>query len=192
MLTNQFNIQKKHLVKPAFVLLLAAGILSSCQNNDEDQAPLNESELITTVTLTMQEVGTSNTVTATFRDPDGEGGNAPTKFDEIVLKPNAVYNTAITLKNESVTPAEDITSEIEEEADDHQFFYTPTAGLNVTVAYEDKDSKNLPIGLKTKITTGAASTGKLKVTLKHQAGTKNNAITTGETDVELDFTTKVQ
>jgi hypothetical protein len=140
----------------------------------------------------MQEVGTTNTVTATFRDPDGEGGNAPVKFDEIVLKPNAVYNTTITLLDESKTPAEDITEEIEEEADDHQFFYTPTAGLNVTIAYEDKDSKQLPLGLKTKMTTGAASTGKLKVTLKHQAGTKNNNINTGETDVELDFTTKVQ
>ena len=137
-------------------------------------------------------MGTSNSVTATFRDPDGEGGNAPVKFDEIILKPNAVYNTAITLQNESVTPAQEITSEIAEEADDHQFFFTATAGLNVTVAYEDKDSKNLPLGLKTKITTGAASTGKLRVTLKHQAGTKNNNISTGETDVELDFTTKVQ
>ena len=172
--------------------MLTAGLLSSCQNDDEAEAPLNESELITTVTLTMQEVGTTNTVTATFRDPDGEGGIAPTKFDEIVLKPNAVYNTSVTLMNESVTPTEDITGEIEEEADDHQFFYTPTAGLNVAVTYEDKDSKNLPIGLKSKVTTGAASTGKLKVTLKHQAGTKNNSITTGETDVELDFTTKVQ
>jgi hypothetical protein len=192
MFINQSKIKKKTLLKPTLVLLLAAGLVSSCQNDEEDEAPLNESELITTVTFTMQEVGTTNTLTAIFRDPDGEGGNSPVKFDEIVLKPNAVYNTSVRLLNESVTPAEDITGEIEEEADDHQFFYTPTAGLNVTVAYEDKDSKNLPVGLKTKITTGAASTGKLKVTLKHQADTKNNSITTGETDVELDFATKVQ
>jgi hypothetical protein len=191
MLTNQINIRKRSFLKSAFGLFLAAGLLSGC-DKDEDEQPTNEGELITTVTLTMQEVGTTNTVTATFRDPDGEGGNAPTKFDEIVLKPNAVYNTTITLLDESKTPAENISEEVEEEADDHQFFYTPTTGLNVTVAYDDKDSKNLPVGLKTKTTTGAASTGKLKVTLKHQPGTKNNNIATGETDVELDFTTKVQ
>jgi hypothetical protein len=191
MLTNQMNISKRSFFKPAFGLLLAAGLLAGC-DKDEDEQPVNEGELITTVTLTMQEVGTTNTVTATFRDPDGEGGNAPTKFDEIVLKPNAVYNTTITLLDESKNPAENITEEVEEEADEHQFFYTPTTGLNVTVAYDDKDSKNLPVGLKTRITTGTASTGKLKVTLKHQPGTKNNNIATGETDVELDFTTKVQ
>ncbi|MGV3585696.1 MAG: hypothetical protein ACO1OF_01740 [Adhaeribacter sp.] len=189
---NQMKMPPEKMFKPAFMLLLAAGLLNSCQHDDNAGAPLNESELITTVTLTMQEVGANNTVTATFRDPDGEGGKDPVQFDQIILKPNAVYNTAVTLKNESVSPAQDITGEIAEEADDHQFFYTPTTGLNLTVAYEDKDSKNLPLGLKTKITTGAASTGKLKVTLKHQAGTKNNSISTGETDVELDFTTKVQ
>jgi hypothetical protein len=192
MITNQMNTRKKKFLQPGLILFLAAGLLSSCQDENAEEAPVNESELITTVTLTLQEVGTGNTVRATFSDPDGEGGMAPTKFDEVVLKPNAVYNTTITLLDESKTPAEDITKEIEEEAEDHQFFYTPTAGLNVTVAYADKDSKAIPIGLKTKITTGAASTGKLKVTLKHQAGTKNNNIDSGETDVELDFAAKVQ
>lgn len=190
MFTNQNKMKKKFFLKPVWMLFLAAGLLSSCDKNTEE--PENEEELITTVTLTMQEVGTSTTVTATFRDQDGEGGQAPTKFDEIVLKPNKVYNTTLTLLNESVSPAEDITKEILEEADEHQFFYTPTAGLNLTVTYDDQDSKNLPIGLKTKITTGAASTGKLKVTLKHQPGTKNNNMATGDTDVELDFTARVQ
>jgi len=192
MFTNQINMQKKKFLKPAFLLFLAAGLLSSCDKNDDEQEPENESELITTVMLMMQEQGTTNVVTATFRDPDGDGGNAPTKFDEIVLKPNTVYNTTITLMDESKTPAENITEEIEEESADHQFFYTPTAGLNVSVAYQDKDVNNLPIGLETTVTTGAASNGKLNVTLKHQPGIKNNNIATGETDVEIDFTTKVQ
>ncbi|PIQ20394.1 MAG: hypothetical protein COW65_15270 [Cytophagales bacterium CG18_big_fil_WC_8_21_14_2_50_42_9] len=192
MFTNQIKMPKKNFLKPAFLLFLAAGLLSSCDKNDDEQEPENESELITTVMLMMQEVGTANTVTATFRDPDGDGGNAPVQFDEIVLKPNTVYNTTITLMDESKTPAENITEEIEEESADHQFFYTPTAGLNVSVAYQDKDANNLPIGLETTVTTGAASTGKLNVTLKHQPGIKNNNIAIGETDVELDFTTTVQ
>ena len=173
------------------MLFLAAGLLSSC-DKDEDEQPQNESELITTVMLMMQEEGTTNVVTATFRDPDGEGGNPPTLFEEIVLKPNAVYNTSITVLDESKTPPDNVTEEIEEESDDHQFFYTPTAGLNIVVTYDDKDDNNIPVGLKTIITTGGASTGKLKVTLKHQPGIKNNNIATGETDVELDFTAKVQ
>ena len=191
MLFNQINLKKKNFLKQGFMLFLAAGLLSSCDNDDIEE-PDNENELITTVTLIMQEEGTPNLVTATLRDPDGPGGNPPTKFDEITLKPNTVYNTSIVLLNESVNPTEDITEEIEEEAEDHQFFYTPTAGLNVTVAYDDTDDNNLPVGLKTKFTTGAASAGKVKVTLKHQPGIKNNNIATGDTDVEIDFTTKVQ
>ena len=191
MFSNQKKTTSKRVFKPA-MMLLAASLLVSCDKDDDSGAPTNESELITTVTLTLQETGTTNTVTATFRDPDGEGGNVPTKFDEIVLKPNTVYNTTITLLDESKTPAENITEEIEEEDEDHQFFFAPAAGLNVTVAYDDKDENNLPVGLKTKLTTGAASTGKFRVTLKHQAGTKNNNIASGETDVELDFTTKIQ
>jgi hypothetical protein len=190
MFTKQINFQKKTFIKPALMLFIAAGFMIGCDKDEEE--PDNEEELITTVTLIMQEVGTTNTVTAIFRDPDGPGGNAPTKFDEIILRPNKVYNTSITLLNESVNPPEDITKEVQDEAHEHQFFYTPTASLNVTVAYDDKDKNNLPLGLKTKITTGAASTGKLKVTLKHQPGSKNNNIATGETDVEIDFTAKVQ
>lgn len=189
-LSTPINMKRKFVFKPVLTLLFAAAFLGACSK--EEEAPQNENELITTVTLTLQEVGTANTVTATFRDPDGEGGNAPTQFDDIVLKPNTVYNSTITLLNESVSPVENITEEVQEEAEDHQFFYTPTAGLNLSVAYDDKDAKQLPIGIKTKITTGAASTGKLKVSLKHQPGTKNNHIASGDTDVELDFTTTVQ
>ena len=192
MRTNPRTNQKKLFLKPAIGLLLAAGLLTSCNNDDEGDAPVNESELITTVTLTMQEAGTANTVTATFRDPDGEGGNAPAQFDEIVLKPNTVYNTSVILLDESKTPPGNVTEEIEEEAKDHQFFYTPTTGLTISVAYADVDTNNIPFGLKTKFTTGAASAGQLKVTLKHQPGIKNNNIAPGETDVEIDFTAKVQ
>ena len=53
MFTYQIKNQKKSLSKPAFALLLAAGLLSSCQNDDDVEVPQNESELITTVTLTM-------------------------------------------------------------------------------------------------------------------------------------------
>jgi hypothetical protein len=194
MLTKEKNPFKRNLLKPGMLFVLACGMLMSCDKDDDtNDAPVNESELITTVTLTMREAGTTNTVTATFRDPDGEGGNPPTQFDEIVLKPNTVYNTTITVLDESKTPAEDITKEIEEEEEeDHQFFFTPTAALNVSVAYNDTDDNNLPVGLEAIITTGTASTGSLKVILKHQVGTKNNNIATGETDVELNFTTKVQ
>lgn len=183
------TIVRRHASKPALALFLITSLLTGCKD-DDDTPPVNEEELITTINLKLTENGTANAVTASFRDIDGPGGAAPT-FTELILKPNTLYNAEITVLDESKTPAEDITAEIEEEKEDHQFFYSPT-NVNLTVAYDDLDDNNLPIGLKTKITTGAASTGKLKVTLKHQPGLKNNNIATGETDIEVEFNSRVQ
>ena len=171
------------------MLLLAVSFLSGCKD-DDDTPPVNEEELITTVLLDMTETGTTSPVTASFRDVDGPGGNAPTITD-IVLKPNTVYHTEIRVLDESKTPAVFVTEEIAEEDEDHQFFYTPTT-VNLAVTYQDQDQNNLPVGLKTFLTTGAASTGKLKVTLKHQPGIKNNNIATGETDLEVDFNVRIE
>lgn len=179
----------QHVAKLVLLLFLTAGALTGCKNDDE-APPINEEELITTITLRLTETGTANVVTAAFQDVDGPGGNAPTVTD-IVLKPNTVYQTAVTVLDESKTPAADITEEIKEEAEDHQFFYAPTA-VNLTVAYADQDGNNLPVGLQTTFTTGAASTGQLRVTLKHQPGIKNNNIATGETDVEVTFNARVE
>ncbi|KYP16482.1 hypothetical protein, partial [Flavihumibacter sp. CACIAM 22H1] len=155
--------------------------------------PGNEEELITTVVLSFQEIGTTDAFNVVFRDTDGEGGNPPTSFDEIVLKPNADYTCSISLLNESVSPVENITDEIEEEADDHEFFLLP-AGANISITRTDVDSKNLPVGLNSTWETGAASTGTVRVVLKHKPGSKaaGDAVTKGETDIDLNFTAKVQ
>lgn len=170
---------------------LLALTLAGC-SKDKDEV-VNEEELITTVSLRFQEVGTANSFVATFRDTDGEGGNPPSTFDEIVLKPNADYSCTVELLNESVSPADNITVEVREEADDHEFYFIP-AGTNITINKVDLDSKNLPVGLSSTWQTGAASTGTVRVVLKHKPGTKaaGDPVTRGETDVDLNFTTKVQ
>jgi hypothetical protein len=184
----------KNTLKYLLLAFTSGLILTSCDKEDDDLPPVtNEGELITTLTLTMTDsANTTDVKTATFRDSDGPGGNPPTLFQEINLKPNSTYQTTITILDESKSPSEDITAEIAQEKEDHQFFYTPNTSLNATIKYRDKDANNLPVGLLTTIKTGAASTGKLKVTLKHQPGIKNNSITTGDTDAEIDFTARIQ
>ncbi|ULQ56463.1 hypothetical protein KJS94_17575 [Flavihumibacter rivuli] len=171
-------------------LLLSALVLTGCSKDKETP---NEEELITTVVLTFQEQGTSNVFSAIFRDADGEGGNPPSAFDEIVLKPNTKYTCAVTLLNESVNPAEDITEEVEEEAVDHQFYFIPTPpNINITIL--DKDANNLPVGITSEWQTAAASTGTVRVVLKHKPGVKatGDAVTVGDTDIDLNFTYKLQ
>lgn len=187
----------KNLLKPYLTAFMMGSLLvasTSCRDDDPEPV-VEEGELITTVTITLVPEGKSQSVTATFSDPDGPGGNNPT-VQTLNLEPNTVYNATLTFSDESQTPPVDITEEIEEEGDEHEIFYQALSDLNITsVEKTDMDSNNRPIGLEATITTGAASSGILRIILKHQPGglkgsTSNPAV--GETDVEADFPAVIQ
>lgn len=169
----------------------AALALTNCKDSGDEVKPDDENELITSVTLKFTEQGTSNVTSFSYKDADGDGGNAPTKFDTISLKANTTYTLAIELLDESKSPVDDITKEVEEESDEHLFVYTPSPATLLTYTYGDKDANNYPIGLTGKAVTGAAGTGKLKVQLRHQPGAKNGTPSPGSDDVNLDFNLKV-
>lgn len=184
--------KKTIITKMLFAFIFLAGAISGCK--EETPPPVNEEELITTMTLTFTDsANSSNVITATFRDADGDGGNAPTQFDTIKLTAGKTYFTEITLLDESKTPAENISDEVLEEANDHHFFFNPT-GATVTVTYEDLDTNSppLPVGLSTRWVTGTASNGTTQVILKHQPGAKDGTEAPGETDVDVTFVTEVQ
>jgi hypothetical protein len=174
----------------AFALLF----LFSCEK--DNPVIENEEELITTLTYKLT-ASDGTIVEGKFQDLDGDGGNAPT-ISNIVLKPNTMYSGSITLLNESVSPAEDITTEVEEEGSDHQFFFEATLA-NITVSYDDMDADNKAVGLKTKVVTEAASNGKLSITLKHKPNKSamgvadgNIANAGGETDINVVFDVIIQ
>lgn len=176
------------------IVLLITGLYSCKKDeqkpNDTPSAIQNEEELITTFTITLTDaVGVEPTVEATFRDTDGEGGNTPTTFDYIVLQSNTTYNATITLLNESVAPAENISEEVHEEGDEHIFCFEPT-NSNVTITRTDSDG-TYGIGLTSDWTTGDASSGTVLISLKHQPGVKNGTCEPGETDIELLFNVEV-
>lgn len=166
--------------------LLGTVLVTSCDKADNPE-PQDENELITTLNLKFTESGTSNQQTFTFRDADGEGGQAPSKFDNITLKANTTYRLDVEVLDESKNPSENITSEIEEKKDEHLFVYTITpAGLG-TYTYGDKDSKSLNVGLTGSLRTAAAGTGKFRVQLRHQSGTKDGTPAPGSNDIEVEF-----
>ncbi|WP_426058373.1 hypothetical protein [Hymenobacter sp. B1770] len=173
-------------------LLLAFPLAFSACKKDKDPEPEEDNEQITTVTyvLTPTTAG-AGTATVTWRDLDGAGGNAPT-IGTLNLRANTTYTGAITLLDETKTPVTDITKEVAEESDEHLFIYqgTPASLLNITRT--DRDKKNLEIGLTTQVITNAAGTGTLKITLRHQPGSKNGSETPGDTDVEVTFPVTVQ
>jgi hypothetical protein len=170
----------KKIIKGMAALALIASL--SCNKHSHE-----EEELITTLKFIVLDNSNSVETTYTFSDPDGAGGNSPTKFDTIKLKANTSYSLAVKVLNESVSPAEDLTSEITAEANDHQFYYLPSSGLNLTIESLNKDGNNLPVGLNGSFKTLASSNGNLQVILKHKPGNKkaSDDATVGETDIEL-------
>ncbi len=175
-----------------FTLIIFASLLFTSCGDDEPEIE-NEEEVITTLTYTL--VSGGNTVTLSFQDLDGDGAAAPT-ITSGVLTANTTYTGSIELLNETESPAEDITEEIEEEDEEHQFFFDSNVA---TVSYDDQDADGNPIGLSTTLTTGDAASGTLTVTLRHEPNKSadgvadgNIANAGGETDIEVTFNVDVQ
>jgi len=177
--------------------LVSSSLLFSCKK-DPDQVATpqkpNEGEVITTVTMEFTDTESPfSKTTATIRDPDGKVGNDAVQVDTIKLQANRTYNVEVLLLDETKNPIDTISQEVEEEGDEHQFFYTKT-NADMEIKSIDADKNGVPIGLKTIITTGGATTGKngtLLVTLKHQDDKKPKSgegdINIGDTDIEVPF-----
>jgi hypothetical protein len=184
--------------KILFLSLMAALTISlqSCHKDDGHHHDHSEEEVITTLIykLTAPDGSVAQLI---FRDTDGDGGNAPVITTD-VLKANTMYTGAITLSNESENPAEDITEEVAEEKEEHQFFLSATVS-GLTISYADTDVDCKPVGLATTLSTGAAGSGNLQIVLRHEpdkfaSGVASGDITNagGETDIEVDFAIVVE
>ncbi|GAA4422583.1 hypothetical protein GCM10023188_00320 [Pontibacter saemangeumensis] len=169
--------------------LLVAG--TSCKDDEPKPEPVVEQETITTVTLNLVPEGKGQNATVTFGDQDKNG---TPEIGTLTLAPNTVYNFTVDLFDDSKTPPVDISAEVLAEGDEHELFFQPSNDLNATIQKTDMDKNNRPIGLEGTLETGEASSGTLKVTLKHQEGLKGTTsdISKGETDVEVDFPTVIQ
>ena len=183
----------------AFAMLFMGAVFTGC-HKDKDPVitpPIieNESEVMTTFKLTfVDSAGIAPVITAEYSDPDGDGGNAAVKFDTIKLLPNKTYFAEVTILDETKIPVDSISKEIQEEGNDHLFFYTPL-GIDATITLVDSDTNTptpFPIGLQTKWKTMNSSSGTTHIVLRHQADVKNGAYAPGETDIDLTFQTKIQ
>lgn len=179
------------------ILFLAALAFTAC-SDDDDPIPVNEEEVITTLTATLTPVGVGTTITLQTRDLDGEGPNAPVVTVSGPLAAGTTYNGNLELLNETETPAESINEEIEGEDDEHQFFFQASNSI-ATFDYLDFDGDDNPVGLEFTLTTGAAGTGSITITLRHEpnkdaAGVSEGDITNagGETDITATFQVTVQ
>jgi len=176
--------------------------LTIAEGDEEEEEVINEIIL----TFTPSEGG--DAITATWFDSDGEGVGNPA-IDDINLSSNTAYELSITLANTLGMEAEDITAEIQEEDDEHMFFFSFTNDIfsdpsgdgnadnrNDPLNYNDQDGNGFPVGLLTNWTTGAATgeAGNFTIILKHQPGQKTatSDAMVGGTDVDITLPINIQ
>ena len=166
----------------------------SCDNDDDTPDPVNEEEVITTLTAVMTPETGGDVITLQTRDLDGEGPNDPVVTVSGNFAAGTTYNGELTLLNETVDPADNITEEVEEEAEEHQFFYTVSDNLNITTMYSNFDANNNPLGTQFTLTTGGTSTGALTFTLRHEPSKPNTGLDDagGETDIAALFNVVIE
>ncbi|MFD2201109.1 hypothetical protein [Shivajiella indica] len=195
---------KNFNIKPLLLLFAIVFVFSSCSS--DDPVPENEEELITDVTLIFTELDENNNPIGTpleFKASDSQGlelGSSPT-IETIALNTGKKYLLEIELFNS--VENEDITEEILEEADEHQFFFLGTAFISspvLTYTYDDEDLNGNPVGLRGFVQVSPApgfNNAQFRLILRHDLNKdftgannpnwENFVQAGGETDLDITF-----
>ncbi|MCR9182235.1 MAG: type 1 periplasmic binding fold superfamily protein [Flavobacteriaceae bacterium] len=171
-------------------------VLVSCSSDDDGNEPINEEEVITTVRVAL--TGGSSPINLEWKQLDESA--APTITVSGTLDPNTTYTGVITVLNELENPADNITEEIEEEADEHQFFFLTGGGITISnLTYLDFDGDGNPLGLLFSFDTGEASLGDFTIILRHEPNKDADGVSEGnianaggDTDIEITFPLEIQ
>ena len=190
----------KNIFKLNYLLyaVLTLFIFTACEEDEAAPEEENEVEVFTDVKLVFTPTGGGAAVEAAAQDPAGAGVQELQVLGAINLAANTSYTLTMVIENCLESPCELMNEEIEEEDDEHQFFFaftndaftSPAGNGNIDSAsdpinYNDSDGNGNSLGLNTSWTTGSASTGTFTVQLQHQPDVKT--ATSGSTDGDTDF-----
>lgn len=178
-------------IKPLLSVVMIAAVLCGCKDEenpanppaDDDHAPP------TTMVVVLKETGKTDSTKALVRDTSVVKGK-PMVEDTLRVESGKSYTGYIMLWNESVTPVENATHEIEAEKDEHLFVFAATGGANgrLTISHLDKDSQGRDFGLNfsAAVSGTGTATGGLRILLRHY-GTEPKTGTTFDTDIDQTF-----
>ena len=186
-------------IKLLALLFISTLVFTGCSDDDDhdhDHDHDHEEE-ITQLVYTLTNNNNSNDVVVyTFTDEDGEGGADGITTVTGSLAANATYTGALELLN--LEENENVGDEIAElDAEEHEIFYI-TNVASLAIETTDVDGNGNPLGFDTNVTTGAAGTGVLTISVIHEGkkpndGTVSDALSNdGTTDIEVTFDVTVE
>ena len=155
------------------------------------------------------------TLSFAWSDPENDGSPS---IDSIVLADGETYDVSVEVWNELEDPAEEVTPEIAEYDDEHQFFFTgdavqgPATGENTSAivehGYADTDGNGDPVGIDNTFASLATGSGSMTVTLRHlppegRTATKTSGMAdevatggldsiAGDNDIQVEFPVTVE
>lgn len=185
--------------------LLSASVLAFASCKSEDPVIENDGEVITDVTLHFteldmdgNEVGSSFSFTAS--DSEGIEAGSSLVVETVELEPGKSYQMELEVFNSIEN--EDITEEILEESDEHQFFFLGSAfvGSTAVLSYTYDDDSGELIGVKGIVNVEASpatNAATMRIVLRHDLnkdfeGADNPSFEDfvnagGETDLDIPF-----
>ncbi|WP_439643066.1 type 1 periplasmic binding fold superfamily protein [Gemmatimonas sp.] len=174
-----------------FMAFGSAALVSLAACGDSSTAPGGESEIISRVTLTLTPAAGGTALVTYIDDADGNGSTAPSAQVAIpALTRGVTYTGTVKFENRLKSPAEDITAEVQAEANEHRVFYTVT-GVGAAITTTDVDGQNRPLGIRfSKALTASATAGTARVVLCHYDSSPKVATATscaGDTDIDVTF-----
>ena len=176
------------LLTVLIVVIATTGCKKANNPNNE-----TEHEAVNGVDLIFKQ-GSTVVATYTAEDPDGDGGNPPSRIDKIVLQAGVTYNVEVRLRNISNGVSKDISASIKSQGKEHEFYFLPS-GVAISVLKTDTDSNGFPVGFNSTWTAGTTkATGKVQLKLMHKPRIKgpNDDPSKGHSDLTIDFITEIQ
>lgn len=179
---------------------------SSCKKDDPKKpVATNPQEVLTTVLISGYNLNDSLNTNYQFsykwEDLDGDGGNNPI-IDTITLDTGVVYRCKVLILDKTKTPFDTVSIAIEEEKNEHQFFYTPSANLigkfRTEILDFDDNNPKLPVGLKLNLLTKSNQSyslpliGNLNLVLSHYDGVAKSVSKSDESDIDINFPIKLK
>jgi hypothetical protein len=173
---------KVGIIYAVFMMLMVGCSKDVSKPNDE-----NEHEAINKIELVFAETSGATT-SFIMEDPDGDGGNPPSRIDTIKLNNNKQYTVTVKIYNISSGVVKDVSATVLMQATSHEFYFIPS-GVSVTVQKTDKDKSGYPIGFLSSWQTAGAGTGSILFKLMHKTALKgpNDGPNVGHSDIQLNL-----
>jgi hypothetical protein len=183
------------LLRSLALLLSLSLLLTACDSTDPGEEGAGEEEVISNVTITLENEADNSTITA---EAVFDEAGVVQSTETLTLTAGATYAGTIALRDRFA--GENITEEIDEERDEHQFFYVPQGDVSdaFTIAITDTDSNDNPVGLEFTVSVAddASGSGDLRVVLGHYderpKAADETVDDTPETDIDFTYPVTIE